>query len=252
MFNQYRSGWLNLEPTTTSAVHELQVPAPDSLLTSAKSLVLPNRLRREKFNPEEDFALTRLATHGAFFFRKAVCPLRSFFWRVLETGRVLEVRSTDLTRSLADEQEATTVLRFAFPSQIIPNLVAFVDHPNDSEAGDIYAFIITESKHFYTLKIHPENFRDASMRESEASRWCYYDVPTTLTVNEPYKISAPSPFEVFIAYRNGVLARLRRSKDWNRKSSRRMESPYSNDCLSRTEMDAGCIRQSILDVFLLG
>ncbi|KAL9618004.1 MAG: hypothetical protein Q9160_007252 [Pyrenula sp. 1 TL-2023] len=225
MLNQYRSCWLSLEPTTSTAVHELQIPAPDSLLTSAKSLVLPNRSRHEKFNPEENFAFTSLATHGAFFFRKAVSPLRSFFWRVLEAGRVLEIRSTDLTRSQADEQEATTVLKFTFPSQIIPNLVAFVDHPNDSESGDVYAFLITESKHFYTLKIDPGHFRDVSMRESEASRWCYYDVPTTLTVNEPYKISAPSPFEVFIAYRNGVLARLRRSKDWSRKSSRGVKFP---------------------------
>lgn len=216
MLTQYRSSWLHLEPTGSTAVHELQVPGPDDLLTSARNLIHSHRDVREKRGVEDNFSKTNLATNGAFFFRKAVAPLRSFLWRVLELGHVLEVRSVDLTRPQNDADEAGMILRFHFSSPIIPSLVAFADHPHEAELKSIYVFAITKNKHFYTLQIDPENLRKTQISQDTASAWCHFDEPSTLTVNEPHKLSAPSPFEVFIAYSNGVLARLRRPRDWNR------------------------------------
>lgn len=216
MTNQFRASWLNLEPAASTLIDERHVPGPDDLLTSAKSLVLSRRGAHEKPSPEDDFANKTLATHSAFFFRKALSPLRSFLWRLLQSGYVLEVRSADLTRSKDDERAAETILRFNFPSPIIPGLVAFADHPHDAELNDIYAFLITEDRQFYTLRIDPQDFQNATIPQKAVLEWCYLDAPTTLTVNDPYRLCAPNPFEVFVAYRNSVLARLRRPKDWNR------------------------------------
>lgn len=103
----------DLEPSHPGSVIQIQVPS-----TSTFS-VRPRQQRRVLrtspiYKDEDAFNKHCLASSSSFHFGKSKRHPRSFLWRVLQEGRVLELRCVDLSKRNREEREASFTLQLVF------------------------------------------------------------------------------------------------------------------------------------------
>lgn len=199
MLALYKETLTHLQPPTPSAIATFRIPS-----TNSWSFSRDGKGTGSAHFTESSFASDCLASDGSVYFRQAQTFPRSFLWRVLGDGQVLEVRSVDLVKSRYEQQEASKILRIRFPTAIIPSGITFAD----AEGHDyINAFVITENKELYTMVLQRDFF--TGLKELGTDFYTT-STPSYFTLQRPFRIHANSPYELFISYENGTLQRLTR------------------------------------------
>jgi nuclear pore complex protein Nup160 len=155
---------------------------------------------------ENSFKQRHLATAASIYHRKHHRSPRSFLWRILEDGKVLSLRAVDVSRQ-KDSADANLTLRLSFPHAIRPSCVAF----SDSKDHDVLtAFVLTETKHLYTLSLRPDYFRRASSTEDNVGDWCKSYLPAA-SFKFPHRMVALGTDELLISFIDGALVKLERN-----------------------------------------
>ncbi|KAK5168076.1 uncharacterized protein LTR77_006644 [Saxophila tyrrhenica] len=155
---------------------------------------------------EENYARKYLATEGSVFFRRQERAPRSFLWRVLEDGKVLEVQSVDLVHDKATKSESCLTFRITLSHAVIKNGVALAD-PDEVDALEIFA--LTTNNDIYTITLK----RDLLARETPPSDFdakaCFKKYASnSLAFRHPYRFVAVSSLELLISLHDGGLMRL--------------------------------------------
>jgi nuclear pore complex protein Nup160 len=118
---------------------------------------------------------------------------------------VLSIQAVDVIKQAPDAPDAHLTLRLSFPNQIKPHCVAFAD----SEQHDVLvAFVLTESKHLYTLTLRPDYFRRPSSTEDNVAEWCKSYLPSAFAFKAAHRLVALSADEVLLSFIDGGLVRL--------------------------------------------
>jgi len=216
MLHLYRATPFQVKPSTPSSLisHEITSqngsyghPKPS---TSKKSLGNQTRLAQD----EKSFAEQYLATQSSIYFRRSKAYPRSFLWSVVNHEKVLEIRCADLARSEHDQKEAYLTLSIEFQASIISGGVALADADN---ADILWVFVVTSSRELHTLSLPIEVFRNNKAITSDGRPWCRTVVPSSFMIDQPHRLYANTPFELFISFDSGRLQRLTRTaegKDW--------------------------------------
>lgn len=204
----YKETRVDLEPISPKSTIHIQIPAHGqshrSSRTAQRRLPLGNVAVAED---EDAFAKRHLATSGSVYFRQNKRYPRSFSWRVLESHRVLELRSIDLTKSEHDRHEATLTLRLAFANTIRTGAVALSD-PEEHDLLNV--FVLTKGNELYTLTLRPEAFCRVAATEGNVGEWCKSFMPASFSISSPHRMLANGPYELFISLHDGRLLRLTR------------------------------------------
>jgi nuclear pore complex protein Nup160 len=216
MLNLYRATPFQVKPSTPSSLIFHEIPSQDGsyrrskLSTSTRSAGDQNRLAKD----EKSFGQQYLATASSIYFRRSKAYPRSFLWKVVNEDRVLEVRCADLARSEHDQKEAHLTLGFEFHDPIISGGVALSDADN---ADILWIFVITSNRELHTLSLPTEVFRNNKVITGDIRPWCRTVVPSSFMIDQPHRLYANTPFELFISFDSGRLQRLRKTaegKDW--------------------------------------
>ncbi|KAL3428014.1 DNA repair protein rad51 [Phlyctema vagabunda] len=207
-FFAYKETRLNLDAATSSSTVNIRLPIFGSSTwpsrTAQKRSYLPDT------SPAEDegaFRRKHLASAASIYHRIHHKSPRSFLWRVLEDGKVLSIRTVDVSRQ-PEAADANITLRFTFPHTIRPSCVAFAD---SSEHDVLSAFVLTEEKHIYTLNLRPDFFRKPSSTEGNVGDWCKIYFPPSFSFKFPHRVVALSADEILIALIDGGLMRLEKN-----------------------------------------
>lgn len=163
---------------------------------------------------EESYARKHLATEGSVFFRAADRAPRTFLWRVLNEGQLLEVQCVDLVQSSSAKGASDSWLTFhiTLPAPIIPGGVVLADA---KEKDALELFVVTSvggKSELYTITLR----RDLLLRETVPadfdSKTCVRAfTPSRFNYSKPYRIIATSNLELFISLHDGGLVRLQRA-----------------------------------------
>ncbi|KAL1954661.1 hypothetical protein VTO42DRAFT_855 [Malbranchea cinnamomea] len=210
MLKIYKEAKVELRPSTAGSVISIPVPSSADTVAQRKTRfsLPPKAFQEDQITKDEDaFAKRYLATQGSVYFRKRKTYPRSFFWRVVEDGRVLELRSVDLTKSVHETHEALLTLRLEFQDVILPHGVALAD-PEDHEQLNV--FVITSARQLYTFTLRPDFFRRTAAIDENIADWCKICRPAPLNFSYPHRLYASSPLELFISLDSGSLLRLTR------------------------------------------
>ncbi len=199
----------DLEPAYPGSVIQIQVPS-----TSTFS-VRPRQQRRilrsaPTCKDEDSYNKNNLATSSSFYFGKFKRHPRSFLWRVLQDGKVLELRSVDLSKKNGETREASYTVQLHFASTIKPNGVALTD---TEEQDSLSVFAITNGNDLYTLTIRKDFFCHAAASEEDVSRWCKVARPATFSISTPHSLIAGNSQLLIISLSDGRLLQLTRNKE---------------------------------------
>ena len=156
---------------------------------------------------EAGFARCNLATESNVFFSGSGRYPRSFLWRVLNDGLVLEMRSVDLSKSNDQEQDASYVLQFVFTGPIRPSGIAFADSQDEDTLS---VFVLAASNELYTLTLKRTFFCSAEASEIDLERWCKVFKPGSLNFTTPHCFLARSSLELILGLNDGRVVRLTR------------------------------------------
>ncbi len=215
MLNLYRGTPVQVKPSTPSSTVYLQIPFQEGSFRRSRNATSNTAadLARSAKN-EKSFTRQYLASQSSIYFRSSKAYPRSFYWKVIGEDKVLEVRCADLTRSEHDQKEAHLTLKFEFQESIISNGVAFADPDN---ADILTIFVITSNKELHTLLLPTEFFRNTKASAGNVCQWCSTIVPSSFMIDNPHRLYANTPFELFISFESGRLQRLTRTaeeKEW--------------------------------------
>ncbi|OKL60069.1 hypothetical protein UA08_04475 [Talaromyces atroroseus] len=205
----YKETKVDVRPVEASAVVDIQIPTQENAQRRVR-LSLSSGAAHDDIigiKDDEDFAKRYLATQGSVYFRQRRVYPRTFLWRVVNENKVLEIQSTDVSKSTIDHNEANLVLRLDFQEAILPSGVALAD----TEDHDVLnVFVLTSSRRLYTIALRPEFFRRASSIDENIQDWCKSFTPSPLSFTQPHRLHACSTKELFIALDSGALLRLTR------------------------------------------
>lgn len=199
----------DLEPSHPGSVIQIQVPS-----TSTFS-VRPRQQRRVLrtspiYKDEDAFNKHCLASSSSFHFGKSKRHPRSFLWRVLQEGRVLELRCVDLSKRNREEREASFTLQLVFPTAIKRGGVALAE----AEDQDVLSvFALTKGNELYTFTIRKDFFCHAAASEEDISRWCKASKPATFSISTPHSLIAASSLQLIVSLSDGRLLQLTRKKE---------------------------------------
>ncbi|KUJ20282.1 uncharacterized protein LY89DRAFT_682039 [Mollisia scopiformis] len=203
-FYAYKETRLDLDPTVQGSTVVIRLPGANTF-TSRAGQKRPHVADIPIAEDENAFRQRHLATASSIYHRKHKKSIRSFLWRVLEDGKVLSIRSVDISRQSA-AADANLALRLVFPSAIKPGCIAF----SDSKEHDILStFVITESKQIYTLSLRPEYFRKPSSTEDNVD-WCKLYSCSTFTFKQPHRLVALDSDELLVSLSDGGLIKFDR------------------------------------------
>jgi nuclear pore complex protein Nup160 len=206
-FYAYKETRLDLEPATQGSTVAIRLPP--HVASTIPSRTAHKRSQITEIPIAEDevaFRRSYLATAASIYHRSHHKSPRSFLWRVLEDGKVLSVRAVDVSRS-SNSADANLTLRLTFPSRIIPGCIAL----SDSNNHDILSiFVITESKHLYTLTLRPDFFRKPSSTEDNVDDWCKSWV-SNASFKHPLRLAALGADQLLISAHDGSLLKLDRN-----------------------------------------
>ena len=197
------------EPVTSGSVIQIQITS-----TSAFT-VRPRQQRRilkntTGYRDEHSFTKCCIAITGSLYFGKSKRHPRSFLWRVLQEGKVLELRSIDLSKSSGETREASLIIQFCFPAGLKHGGVALVDL-EDQDVLNVFA--LTKGNELYTFTLGKDFFCNAAASEEEVSRWCKAFKPATFSISTPHSLIAASFRQLIFSLSDGRILRLTRDKD---------------------------------------
>ncbi|OCT52313.1 hypothetical protein CLCR_07914 [Cladophialophora carrionii] len=202
-------------PATTASVVNLQIPRANGSYDKSKFSSKKPGDSKAFTKDERTYSSHILASQSSIYFRESKSYPRTFYWKVVDNGKVLEVQCADFARSEGDTKEAYLTLRFEFQDQIAPCGVTFADLDNGDE---IHAFVCTLKNEIFNLCIPTNAFRYARILQDEnLSQWCQSMESSTLSIDTVHRIYASSPLDVFISFASGRIQRLRREavqEDW--------------------------------------
>ena len=160
------------------------------------------------YKDEETFRKQYLASSSSIFFGRSSAYPRNIFWRVMNESRVLELRSSDLSKSDQETKEANLVIQLLFPSAIKHGCVALADG-DDPQALDI--FVLARSNDLYTCSIPRVFFCSTAASEGDMDRWCKVCRPSSLSMGTPHCLIAGDARTLHVSLADGRLLRLTRS-----------------------------------------
>ena len=197
------------EPVTSGSVIQIQITS-----TSAFT-VRPRQQRRilkntTGYRDEHSFTKCCIATTGSLYFGKSKRHPRSFLWRVLQEGKVLELRSIDLSKSSGETREASLIIQFCFLAGLKHGGVALVDLEHQDALN---VFALTKGNELYTFTLSKDFFCNAAASEEEVSRWCKAFKPATFSISTPHSLIAASFRQLIFSLSDGRILRLTRDKD---------------------------------------
>lgn len=165
----YKEVRLNLDPSTQGTIVAIRLPAHGALpWPSRTAQKRPHVVELPIAEDETTFRQRYVATAASVYHRNHHKSVRSFLWRVLEDGKVLSIRAVDVSKQ-PNIEDANLTLRLRFPSRIVPACIAL----SDSAAHDVLSvFVLTESRHLYTLTLRPDHFRKPTSTEDNVGDWC--------------------------------------------------------------------------------
>ncbi|KIW67865.1 hypothetical protein PV04_07083 [Phialophora macrospora] len=215
MLSLYTETAFQVTPATPASVVNLQIPRANGSYDKSKYSSKKPGDGKAFSKDEQAYSSHILASQSSIYFRESKTYPRTFYWKVVNNGRVLEVQCADFARSEGDTKEAFLTLRFEFQDQIAPCGVTFADLDNSEE---IHAFVCTLKNEVFNLCIPTNAFRTTQVLQDEnLSRWCQPMESSTLSIDTVHRIYASSPLDVFISFAGGRIQRLRRESvqgDW--------------------------------------
>jgi nuclear pore complex protein Nup160 len=216
MLSLYRPTPFQVKPYTPSSLISHEIPTQDGSYRRSRlsTSTTPNQDLTRLAKDEKSFSKHYLATQSSIYFRRSKAYPRSFLWKVVNEDKVLEIRCADLARSEHDQKEAYLTLSFEFRDSIIPGGVALSDADNTDV---LWIFVITSDRELHTLSLPTEAFRDSKAITGDTRTWCRTEVPSSFMIDQPHRLYAHTPFEIFISFDSGRLQRLTKTvegKDW--------------------------------------
>ena len=199
----------DLEPVASGSVIQIQVPSTSSFA------VRPRQQRRILKNTtshrdEASFKKCCIAATGSLYFGKSKRHPRSFLWRVLQEGKVLELRAIDLSKSSGETREATYIIQLCFPAGLKHGGIALAD----LEYLDVLnVFALTRGNELYTFTLRKDFFCIPAASEEDLSRWCKVFKPATFSISTPHSLIAASFRQIIVSLSDGRILRLTRNKD---------------------------------------
>ncbi|KAJ5047493.1 uncharacterized protein L3040_003317 [Drepanopeziza brunnea f. sp. 'multigermtubi'] len=206
LFYAYQETRLDLDSPSQGTTIAIRLPAGASIYSRPAS----KRSRAVELPIAEDenaFRQRYLASAASIYHRTHYKSPRSFLWRVLEDGKVLSIRSVDVSRA-SKAVDANLTLRMSIPSAIRQGCIAITDSP---EHDTLSVFFLTENKQLYTLTLKPEYFRKAASTEDNVGEWCKVYNSAGLGIKHPHRLVALGVDDLLISMIDGGLLRLNRS-----------------------------------------
>ncbi|KAI9819922.1 MAG: hypothetical protein M1827_006492 [Pycnora praestabilis] len=207
----YKETRVNLEQANPGSAIYIHLTAHGGSNNSSRALL---RRQQDSENAqaedEQSFIDKFTASSASIYFRQSHKYPRSFLWRVLEDGKVLEVRSVDLSKAEQEKDEAALTLKFVFSSAIRPAGVALSD-PTKRDLLNV--FVLTSSNDLYTLSLKPDFFSRSEATEASTSSWCRTFLPSSFSLRYPHRLYACNAEELFISLHDGGLLRLTRKPE---------------------------------------
>lgn len=199
----------DLEPLTSGSVIQIQIPSTSSFTARPRQ---QRRILKNTTGHRDEYTFTKccIATSGSLYFGKFKRHPRSFLWRVLQEGKVLELRSVDLSKSSGETREASYIIQFCFPAGLKHGGIALADS-EDQEALNVFA--LTRGNELYTFTLRKDFFCLATASEEEVSRWCKASKPATFSISTPHSLIAASFRQLIVSLSDGRILRLTRNKD---------------------------------------
>jgi len=212
----------DLEPLRSGSVIQIQVPSTSSFSVRSRQQrcilrTLPTCQDQDAFNKR------CLATSSSVFFGKSKRHPRSFLWRVLDGGKVLELRSADLSKGNHEAREASFIIQLCFPNSLRHGGIALAD-TDDQDVISVFA--LTQGNELYTFALRKDSFCHAAASEEAISRWCKVSKPATFSISTPHKLIAPSDLQLIVSLSDGRLLILKRQK--GKDGSEWYESTYGD------------------------
>lgn len=191
-----------------SIIH-IEVPST-SVATSFSRNSRPRRrvqTTRPIAKDDEDFGRRLLASSSSIYFGTTRNYPRSIVWRILEGGKLLELRSADLSKSDQEAKEATCIIQLRFPSAIRNGGVALTDA---EDHDSLCLFVLTRGSELYTFTIRRDFFCFTEASEEDINKWCKIFKPSSFSINTPYRLVAETSLQVVVSLSDGRLLHLTR------------------------------------------
>ena len=213
---------ISLQPTRPSSVIQIHVPSTSSF--RIRSRQQRHILRTAPiYDDEISFTKHCLATSSSLFLGHLGKSPRSFLWRVLSEGKVLELRSVDLSKSNTEAREAALVIQLHFTTAIKHGGVALAE---SQEQDIISVFVLTRGNELYTFGLRKDFFCHAAASEEDIGRWCKVAKPATFSISTPHSLIAGSSQQLIVSLTDGRLLQLTRKKEDD--GSKWYESTYGD------------------------
>ncbi|OAP54504.1 hypothetical protein AYL99_10952 [Fonsecaea erecta] len=208
MLNLYTETAFQVTPAAADSVTHLRVPRKNGLYDKTKSASTRAENGRASRNDQSSYFSQFLASQSSIYFRASKTYPRTFYWKVVNNGKVLQIQCADFARSEADLNEAYLTIQFEFQDQIIPRGVTFADLENLDE---ISIFVCTDKNEIFNLRVPMRAFHDSRILQSEnLNQWCQPLESSTLGIDKVYRIYANTSLVVIISFAGGRLQRLKR------------------------------------------
>lgn len=200
----YKETRLNLEPSSSSYVVDIELPTTGSQGRSQRQ-----GSKSAKATAKHDASR---ASTSAIYYRKHHSFPKGFLWRVLEEDTVLSIRTIDIYKP-KKASDANLILNFHFPRPIIPTCVAFCD-PSDHDALSI--FVLDTANQLYTLFLRPDSFRKLSFVETGlGDSLKIYQPHAFRNFKHPYRLIAVNNDQLVATLSDGGHLRLDRNTSHN-------------------------------------
>lgn len=202
--NAFTEARVDLEPVGQGPVVQIQLPSTGTFGRASRlhRRVLPTAAVCQD---EETYTRSCLASASSIYFSHSRIYPRSFLWRLLDNGKVLELRSVDLSKHDRESREATVILQLGLPSAIRKGCVALADDGQDT----LSVFAVTKSNELFHLAIRTTFFCDAAASEEDIDRWCSSFSPSTMC--NIVRLVSASPQQLVATLDDGAIMKLNRN-----------------------------------------
>ncbi len=207
-----------------STVVQIQLPSSSSFSVRSRPRQQQRLLRTTPvFKDEDSYSKHQLAASASIHFSHHSIYPRSILWRVLQEQKVLELRSTDLSKDERETKEAGLIIQLCFPGPIRDGGVALADSEDPSI---LYVFALTKGNELYTCSIRRTFFCRVAASEEDVGTWCKIYKPATFSMSNPYRLFSSGPSSLIVSLTDGRVLTLIKDKDDD--GSRWTESVYGD------------------------
>ncbi|KAI0379748.1 nucleoporin Nup120/160-domain-containing protein [Hypomontagnella monticulosa] len=194
---QYKETRLNLEPSSSSYVVDIELPT-----TGPQGRSQRQGVKSAKSTAKIDASR---ASTSAIYYRKHHNFPKGFLWRVLEEDTILSIRAIDIYKP-KKAPDANLILNFHFPRPIIPTCIALCD-PSDHDALSI--FVVDTANQLYSLFLRPDSFRKRSFVETGlGDSFKIYQPHAFRNFKHPYRLIAVNNEQLVATLSDGGHLRL--------------------------------------------